>query len=97
MTSAPSRQICKLTLEIILGRRTHQSGIAERKAITDRIDQLPLTKQAKLLRIFPSSDYYSPMPLSAIDQQVVVRIYRRHLEFPFACACMLRGLLLQEA
>ena len=62
----------------------------------DRADPLPVTKQAKLLGVSRSGVYYLPAPISAIDQQIMVRIDRLHLEFPFAGARMLRGLLRQE-
>ena len=62
----------------------------------DRTDPLPVTKQAKLLGVSRSGIYYLPTPISAIDQQIMVRIDRLHLEFPFAGARMLRGLLRQE-
>ena len=62
----------------------------------DRTDPLPVTKQATLLGVSRSGIYYLPTPISAIDQQIMVRIDRLHLEFPFAGARMLRGLLRQE-
>ena len=62
----------------------------------DRTDPLPVTKQAKLLGVSRSGIYYLPTPISTIDQQIMVRIDRLHLEFPFAGARMLRGLLRQE-
>src|SRR6266480_8093511 len=45
----------------------HQGGIAERKAMIDRDHELPITKQAEVLRISRGSVYYLPRPMSAAD------------------------------
>jgi putative transposase len=45
----------------------------------DRTDPLPITKQAKMLGVSRSVIYYLPAPISAIDQQIMVRIDRLHL------------------
>src|SRR6266480_975468 len=74
----------------------HQGGIAERKAMIDRAHDLPITKQAKVLRISRGSVYYLPRPVSATDLEVMRRLDRLHLEFPFAGSRMLRGLLVAE-
>src|SRR5437667_4294229 len=73
-----------------------QGGIAERKAMIDREHDLPITKQAKVLRISRGSVYYLPRPVSATDLEVMRRLDRLHLEFPFAGSRMLRGLLVAE-
>src|SRR3954467_8366531 len=62
----------------------HQGGIAERKAMIDREHDLPITRQAKVLRISRGSVYYLPRPVSASDLEVMRRLDRLHLEFPFA-------------
>ena len=62
----------------------------------DRKHDLPITKQAKLLRISRGSVYYLPRPVPASDLAVMRRLDRLHLEFPFAGSRMLRGLLVAE-
>src|SRR6476469_8635975 len=76
--------------------RAHQGGIAERKAMIDREHDLPITKQAAVLRISRGSVYYLPRPVSATDLEVMRRLDRLHLEFPFAGSRLLRGLLAAE-
>ncbi len=61
-----------------------------------REHDLPTTKQAKALRISRGSVYYLPRPVSATDLEIMRRLDRLHLEFPFAGARMLRGLLAAE-
>ena len=58
-----------------------------------REHDLPITKQAKVLRISRGSVYYLPRPVSATDLEVMRRLDRLHLEYPFAGSRMLRGLL----
>jgi putative transposase len=62
----------------------------------DREHDLPITKQAEVLRISRGSVYYLPRPVSASDLEVMRRLDRLHLEFPFAGSRMLRGLLAAE-
>jgi len=62
----------------------------------DREHDLPITKQAEVLRISRGSVYYLPRSVSAIDLEVMRRLDRLHLEFPFAGSRMLRGLLAAE-
>jgi putative transposase len=62
----------------------------------DREHDLPITKQAELLRISRGSVYYRPRPVSASDLEVMRRLDRLHLECPFAGSRMLRGLLVAE-
>ena len=50
--------------ERFFGRRAHQSGHAERKAMIDRNHELPITRQAELLEISRASVYYLPRPVS---------------------------------
>jgi putative transposase len=61
-----------------------------------REHELSLTKQAKALRISRSSVYYLPRPVSATDLEIMRLLDRLHLDFPFAGARMLRGLLAAE-
>ena len=62
----------------------------------DREHDLPITRQADVLRISRGSVYYLPRPVSATDLAIMRRIDRLHLEFPFAGSRMLRGLLAAE-
>ena len=62
----------------------------------DRHHKLALTKQAALLGISRGSVYYEPAPVSAADLALMRRLDELHLEFPFAGARMLRGLLAAE-
>ena len=62
----------------------------------DREHDLPITRQAQVLRISRGSVYYLPRPVSASDLEVMRRLDRLHLEFPFAGSRMLRGLLAAE-
>ena len=45
----------------------------------DREHDLPITKQAKVLRISRGSVYYLPRPVSATDLEVMRRLDRLHL------------------
>ena len=59
----------------------------------DRTHALPVTKQAAALSVSRSSVYYLPRPVSAGDLAIMRQLDELHLEFPFAGARMLRGLL----
>ena len=52
----------------------------------DREHDLPITKQAEVLRISRGSVYYLPRPVPAADLAIMRRLDRLHLEFPFAGA-----------
>ena len=62
----------------------------------DRGHDLPIVKQAEVLRISRGSVYYRPRPVPEADLAVMRRLDRLHLEFPFAGSRMLRGLLVAE-
>jgi putative transposase len=62
----------------------------------DREHDLPITKQAEVLRISRGSVYYLPRPVPAADLAIMRRLDRLHLESPFAGSRMLRGLLAAE-
>jgi putative transposase len=62
----------------------------------DRNHRLALTKQAALLGISRGSVYYEPVPVSDTDLALMRQLDELHLEFPFAGARMLRGLLAAE-
>src|SRR2546427_7762771 len=63
------------------------------KAMIDREHDLPITKQAEVLKISRGSIYYLPRPVSSADLAIMRHLDRLHLEFPFAGSRMLRGLL----
>ena len=67
--------------------------MAERKAMIDREHDLPIIKQAEILKVGRGSVYYLPRPVSSADLAIMQRLDRLHLEFPFAGSRMLRGLL----
>ena len=62
----------------------------------DRSRELPLTRQAELLKLSRSSLYYQPHPVSVADLAIMRRMDELHLEHPFAGSRMLRDLLRQE-
>jgi putative transposase len=62
----------------------------------DREHDLPIIKQAQVLRISRGSIYYLPRPVSSSDLEVMRHLDRLHLEFSFAGSRMLRGLLAAE-
>ena len=62
----------------------------------DRAHDLPISKQAAALNVSRGSVYYLPRPVPAADLEVMRRIDRLHLEFPFAGSRMLQGLLVAE-
>ena len=62
----------------------------------DRGHDLPITKQAEVLRISRGSIYYLPRPVPEADLAIMRHLDRLHLEFPFAGSRMLRGLLVAE-
>ena len=62
----------------------------------DREHDLPLVRQADLLRLSRSTLYYEPRPVSTAERAVMRRIDELHLEYPFAGSRMLRDLLRGE-
>jgi putative transposase len=63
----------------------------------ERGHELPVARQAKLLKLSRSSVYYQPRPVSPADLAVMRRIDELHLDYPFAGSRMLRDLLRGEA
>ena len=59
----------------------------------DREHELPIKRQAELLKISRGTVYYHPEPVSAEDLALMRRIDELHLEHPFAGSRMLRDLL----
>jgi putative transposase len=62
----------------------------------DRAHELPITRQAETLSVSRSSVYYLPRPVPEADLAIMRRLDRLHLEYPFAGARMLKGLLAIE-
>jgi putative transposase len=62
----------------------------------DRTHDLPLARQAALLRLSRSSLYYEPQSVPEADLAVMRRIDALHLDYPFAGSRMLRDLLRGE-
>jgi putative transposase len=62
----------------------------------DREHNLPLARQAELLRLSRSTLYYAPRPVPTADLAIMRRIDALHLDYPFAGSRMLRDLLRGE-
>ena len=62
----------------------------------DRDHDLPMARQAKVLKLARSTVYYMPRPVSAGDLALMRRLDELHLDYPFAGARMLRSLLRRE-
>ena len=62
----------------------------------DRDHELPVTRQAALLKLSRSSLYYRARPVAPADLAVMRRIDELHLDYPFAGSRMLRDLLRGE-
>ena len=62
----------------------------------DRNDDLPVSRQAKVLGISRGSVYYSPRPVSADDLALMRRIDELHLDYPFGGSRMLQTFLVRE-
>ena len=77
-------------------KRTHQGGIAERKAMIDRSHKLPIKRQAERLSMSRGSVYDQPEPVSEEDLRLMRRIDELQLEHPFAGSRMLRDMLRLE-
>jgi putative transposase len=59
----------------------------------DRSHDLPLSRQAVLLRLSRSSLYYEPQPVPEAELAIMRRIDVLHLDYAFAGSRMLRDLL----
>ena len=62
----------------------------------DKKHDLPITRQAKALKLSRGSVYYLPRRVPAADLAMMRRMDELHLEFPFAGSRMLRDLLNAE-
>ncbi|QAY97208.1 IS3 family transposase [Methylovirgula ligni] len=90
-------KIGELALENdFLFRRARQGRLAERKAMIEREHELPLVRQAEILKLSRSGLYYQPRPVSPADLAIMRRMDELHLDYPFAGSRMLRDLLRGE-
>ena len=62
----------------------------------DRSEDLPVSRQAKVLGINRGSVYYQARPVPAADLALMRRIDELHLGYPFAGSRMLQSFLLRE-
>jgi putative transposase len=62
----------------------------------DRAHELPLGRQAELLKLSRSQLYYEPRPVPAVGLAIMRRIDELHLNYPFAGSRMLRDMLRLE-
>jgi putative transposase len=62
----------------------------------DRTHEMPLTRQAKILKLSRSGLYYRPRPVPPTDLAIMRRMDELHLDYPFAGSRMLRDLLRGE-
>ena len=62
----------------------------------DRYHDLPLARQAELLRLSRSALYYERQPVPTAKLAIMRRIDELHLDYPFAGSRMLRDLLRGE-
>ena len=62
----------------------------------DRAHDLPLGRQAELLKFSRSGLYYEPRPVPPAELAIMRRIDELHLDYPFAGSRMLRDLLRAE-
>ncbi len=62
----------------------------------DRHHPLPISKQVKAVRISRGSVYYLPRPVSDYNQELMKRIDRFYLDYPFMSSRILRDMLKQE-
>ncbi|MDI6765191.1 MAG: IS3 family transposase [Thermodesulfobacteriota bacterium] len=77
-------KIGQLSMEndFLSGRaRSHRR--CERKAMIDKGDALPVTRQCDLLDLSRSGVYYTPLPLSVKDMELMRQIDEIHLAYPF--------------
>src|SRR5277367_2635139 len=79
------------SLHAKIGALTLENDFLEGAPMIDREHNLPITKQAEVLRISRGSVYYLPRPVPEADLAIMRRLDRLHLELPFAGSRMLRG------
>src|SRR5271163_2156690 len=62
----------------------------------DREHDLPLVRQAEILKLSRSGLYYQPRPVPPADLAIMRRMDELHLDYPFAGSRLLRDLLRGE-
>ena len=62
----------------------------------EREHELPMTRQAKILKLSRSGLYYRPRPVPPADLAVMRRIDELHLDYPFAGSRMARAICCAE-
>ena len=62
----------------------------------DRTHELPLTRQAEILKLSRSGLYYQARPVPPADLAIMRRMDELHLDYPFAGSRLLRDLLRGE-
>lgn len=62
----------------------------------DRLHELPIVRQCRILALSRSTAYYQPSPVSPDELALMCRIDEFHLEHPFAGARMLSRILKRE-
>ena len=62
----------------------------------DRTHELPLTRQAEILKLSRSGLYYQARPVPPADLTIMRRMDELHLDYPFAGSRLLRDLLRGE-
>ena len=62
----------------------------------ERTHELPLTRQAQVLKLSRGSLYHRPCPVLPTGLAIMRRIDELHLDYPFAGSRVLRGLLRGE-
>jgi len=62
----------------------------------DRSHELPVAKQCRILKLTRSSIYYRPRPVEPTEIELMHRIDKIHLEYPFAGSRMLTSMLRRE-
>lgn len=67
--------------DFISRARAHRR--AERKAMIDKNEDLSLTRQCELLALSRSGVYYTSVPVSAKDMELMRQIDKIHLAYPF--------------
>lgn len=74
-------------------RRARQIGRIKRKAVSDRTQRLPISRQGELLSLSCRCSYYHPVPTSELNLHTMRRMDEFLLELPLAGARVLRDLL----
>jgi putative transposase len=62
----------------------------------DRKDKLPVTRQCEILDLNRSGVYYKPVPLSEADRELMRRIDKIHLNYPFYGSWNIRNVFIPK-